>query len=83
MNDNPIIIFSKHSNVCADLFPYAKRSGIRFQRMCVDSEDVRKKCRVWGIRVVPTILTFVKIGRISQKGSRNGRGVAQAASIVK
>ena len=59
MNDNPIIIFSKHSNVCADLFPYAKRSGIRFQRMCVDSEDVRKKCRVWGIRVVPTILTFV------------------------
>ena len=59
MNDNPIIIFSKHSNVCSDLFPHAKRSGIHFQRMCVDSEDVRKKCQIWGIRVVPTILTFV------------------------
>jgi hypothetical protein len=66
--NRPVLIFSGHSKYCELLLPDVKRCEVDFQQLCIDSAIIRKKCRSWGIRYVPSILEFSSQGLIVYEG---------------
>ena len=50
------LVFSSRSKICMNLLTLLNDQRIAYSPICIDSSTARKKCKSWGITVVPTII---------------------------
>jgi len=50
------VVFSNRSKICMNLLTRLNDQRITYSPICIDSSTARKKCKSWGINVVPTII---------------------------